>query len=151
MKIIVVCGYFDPYHSGHADYIAGAAEHGKVWILLNSDAAALRKKDYCFSEWSERAKVLMSIKGVEMVIPVDDSDGTVCKGIEYIKSLGVNMVFAKGGDRGPDNTPEKELCDMLGIEILWGCGGGKTQSSSELVKRAREYQKLTPLIYEDKT
>lgn len=135
-KIVLVSGYMDPYHGGHADYIEAAAKYGKVWVLLNSDEAAIRKKGYVFSPWTNRARVLMSVEGVEMVLPVDDSDGTVCKGIEYVKSLGLDFIFAKGGDRGPDNTPEKELCDMLGIEMLWGCGGEKTWSSSELVEKA---------------
>lgn len=136
--IVVVCGYFDPFHSGHAAYIEDAAQHGKVWVLLNSNDAAIRKKDYVFSDWTERAKVLMAVKGVEMVLPVDDADGTVTKGIEYIKNMGVNFFFAKGGDRGPNNTPEKDYCEANGIEILWGCGGEKTQSSSDLVKKVRD-------------
>ena len=41
--------------------------------------------------------------------------------------------FANGGDRKTDNTPEMDLCNKLGIELLWKVGGGKIQSSSTLV------------------
>jgi len=42
--------------------------------------------------------------------------------------------FANGGDRKKENTPEMELCDELGVQMLWGIGGkDKPQSSSWLV------------------
>ncbi len=37
--------------------------------------------------------------------------------------------FANGGDRTDENTPEKEVCEKLGIKMLWNIGGEKTQSS----------------------
>jgi len=40
---------------------------------------------------------------------------------------------ANGGDRKTDNTPEMDVCDALGIKMLWNVGGGKIQSSSTLV------------------
>ena len=33
-----------------------------------------------------------------------------------------------------DTTPETEFCEQNGIEVLWGVGGGKIQSSSDLIK-----------------
>ena len=37
------------------------------------------------------------------------------------------------------NTPEMDLCDKLGIQMLWGIGGkDKPQSSSWLVDKLRE-------------
>jgi hypothetical protein len=50
-------------------------------------------------------------------------------------------VFAKGGDRHAGNipTPEVFVCNEIGCEIVNDIGfGGKVQSSSELVKKARE-------------
>jgi hypothetical protein len=35
-----------------------------------------------------------------------------------------------------DNTPEMDVCEELGIEMLWSVGGGKIQSSSTLVNDA---------------
>ena len=43
------------------------------------------------------------------------------------------MHFANGGDRKVDNVPEVEVCKDVGVEMLWGVGGGKIQSSSDLM------------------
>jgi hypothetical protein len=45
-------------------------------------------------------------------------------------------IFAKGGDRTPTNMPQNELdiCDRLGIEIVYGCGD-LVNSSSNLVEK----------------
>jgi D-beta-D-heptose 7-phosphate kinase/D-beta-D-heptose 1-phosphate adenosyltransferase len=48
--------------------------------------------------------------------------------------------FANGGDRTNVNTPEMSVCKKYGIEMLWNIGGGKIQSSSDLVEKAREEQ-----------
>ena len=45
--------------------------------------------------------------------------------------------FANGGDRYDTNTPEMETCKDLGIQMLWNVGGGKIQSSSTLVSKAK--------------
>ena len=64
---------------------------------------------------------------------VDDTDGTVCEALRRHKP----DAFANGGDRRLDNTPEMDVCDELGIEMLWNFGGSKVQSSSELVNKIR--------------
>jgi D-beta-D-heptose 7-phosphate kinase/D-beta-D-heptose 1-phosphate adenosyltransferase len=43
-------------------------------------------------------------------------------------------IFAKGGDSKPCNTPELELCRKLGIEVKFGVGGKKIQSSSNILR-----------------
>ena len=83
--------------------------------------------------FEERAFIAGSIKGVVVVSNVDDSDGTVCAGLKRFKP----DYFANGGDRYRTNTPEMEVCEELGITMLWNVGGGKIQSSSDLVSRAR--------------
>ena len=95
-KTIAVSGGFDPVHIGHVRMIQAAAEHGDVWVIINSDPWLIRKKGYIFKP----------------------------------------TAFANGGDRKTDNTPEMDVCDQLGIELLWNIGGGKIQSSSELVQKA---------------
>ena len=83
--------------------------------------------------WNERAEILYAIKGVAGVYEVDDSDGTVC---DALTRLGPDY-FANGGDRKIDNTPEMDVCESLGIEMLWGIGGDyKANSSSSVVKNA---------------
>ena len=131
MKIstIAVSGGFDPIHKGHVQMIREAAEYGKVIVILNSDEWLIRKKGYKFMSFEERAYIAGSIKGVTVVTNVDDSDGTVCKALEKFKP----DYFANGGDRYETNTPEMKTCEELGITMLWNVGGGKIQSSSDLV------------------
>lgn len=132
-KIVAVSGYFDPPHGGHASYVEAASKYGDVIIILNSDEAAQRKKGYCFMPWDQRAAVVGLWKGVVDVISVDDRDGTVCEAIREIRP----DYFAKGGDRTIENTPEADLCNKMGIGLIFNCGGEKTASSSELIARVR--------------
>ena len=115
--------------------IEAAAKWGDVVVVLNSDDWLMRKKGYVFMPWNERAKIMGAISGVSEVKAVDDSDGTVCKALETWEP----DAFANGGDRKKDNTPEMDVCDALGIQMLWGIGGSnKPQSSSWLVNKAME-------------
>lgn len=126
--LIAVSGGFDPIHRGHIRLIQAAATYGHVCVILNSDAWLERKKGYVFMDWEHRAEILRAIKGVVDVVPVNDSDGTVCEVLERIKP----DAFANGGDRKSDNTPELEVCKRLRIEALFNVGGEKINSSSEL-------------------
>ena len=122
----------DPCHKGHIRLILEAATHGNVIVALNSDAWLMRKKGYIFMPWEERAEILSAIRGVTSVEHVDDTDGTVCEAISRLKPT----YFANGGDRKTDNTPEMEVCNSLGVKLLWNVGGEKIQSSSDLVAHA---------------
>ena len=133
-KLIAVSGGFDPIHKGHVRMIRDAARYGDVIVILNSDEWLMRKKGYKFMDFEERSYIAESIKGVVMTTGVDDADGTVCEALMRIKP----HAFANGGDRKTDNTPEMELCEELGIKMIWNIGGEKEQSSSELVSKARE-------------
>jgi D-beta-D-heptose 7-phosphate kinase/D-beta-D-heptose 1-phosphate adenosyltransferase len=130
---IAVSGGFDPIHKGHVQMIREAAEYGNVIVFLNSDDWLMRKKGYKFMSFEERAYIAGSIKGVVVVAAVDDSDNTVCAGLKRFRP----DYFANGGDRKQDNTPEMDVCEELGIQMLWNIGGGKIQSSSDLVKKAK--------------
>ena len=129
---ICVSGGCDPIHIGHVDMFREAALHGRLIVILNSDAWLMRKKGFVFLTWEERAAIISDLRYVWKVVPVDDSDGTVCEALARIKP----RYFANGGDRKMDNTPERELCEKLGIEMLWNIGGGKANSSSEIARRA---------------
>lgn len=134
-KLVCVSGGMDPCHIGHLRYMQHASIYGKVVVLLNSDTWLIRKKGYCFMPFEERKALLEGFECVSSVVSVDDNDGTVCKGLIQIRP----DYFAKGGDRGPDNTPEQETCGHLGIEVLFGVGGeDKLQASSKLVEKAIE-------------
>lgn len=130
-KIIALSGGFDPIHSDHVRMILHAAEYGDVVVILNSDDWLMRKKNYKFMSWEERAEIISAIRGVISVERVDDKDGTVCEALSRLRP----DFFGNGGDRKQDNTPEGAICRDLSIGLLWNVGGGKIQSSSELVKK----------------
>jgi D-beta-D-heptose 7-phosphate kinase/D-beta-D-heptose 1-phosphate adenosyltransferase len=67
------------------------------------------------------------------VTNVLDGDGTVCEALRRIRP----DYFANGGDRHLTNTPEMAVCEELEIKMLWNIGGGKIQSSSDLVDKAK--------------
>ena len=134
-KIILVSGGFDPPHVGHIRMFKEASEWGRVVVAINSDEWLMRKKGYVFMPWEERAELIGAFASVEVVSSFDDSDNTACDAIRKFRP----DAFANGGDRKKDNTPEMELCDELGIQMLWGIGGkDKPQSSSWLVNKMME-------------
>jgi len=133
--LIAVSGGFDPVHIGHIRMIRDAARYGDVLIIINSDEWLMRKKGYVFMPYKERAEIMGNIKGVTLVTSVDDSDGTVCAALSRHKP----DAFANGGDRKLENTPEMDLCDHIGIQMMWAVGGNtKPQSSSWLVNKLKE-------------
>ena len=149
-KTVMVSGGFDPVHVGHIRMIREAAKYGNVIVIANSDEWLYRKKGFNFMDFESRREILDSIKGVLLVDSVDDSDGTVCEAIRRHKPT----YFANGGDRGRSNTPEQDVCEQLGVELLWGIGGEeKVAASSELVERARKNATTDdkpPVRYSDK-
>ncbi len=129
---IALSGAFDPVNVGHIRMFYGAQNFGKVIIILNSDKWTINKKGFVLMPWNERKEILMSIKGIHDVVPVDDKDGTVCEALKRIKPT----VFGNGGFRTVHNTPERNLCNELQIACVWGIGGGEKDSySNELIDK----------------
>jgi D-beta-D-heptose 7-phosphate kinase/D-beta-D-heptose 1-phosphate adenosyltransferase len=137
-KTVAVSGGFDPIHPGHVRMILNAASYGDVVVILNSDEWLKNKKGYVFMSWEERAEIIRAINGVVNVVnTVDDFDGSVCNTLRNLKKDVDLDYFANGGDRILTNTPEMQVCKELGIGMLWNVGGGKIQSSSNLVESAK--------------
>jgi len=128
-KRIALSGGFDPLHVAHLDMINHAANYGDVIMILNSDSWLRSKKGWALMNWNDRKKILMNIRNVKDVVEVDDTDGTVCEALQRIRP----HYFGNGGDRTSKNTPEKTLCEELGIEMIWNLGGAKARSSSQLI------------------
>lgn len=128
----MVSGGFDPLHVGHLDYLQAAKSYGNLIVVLNSDRWLLRKKGYVFMSWGDRARILNSLSAVSLVTEVDDDDDTVCEALRRLRP----QYFANGGDRKTPDPREDQVCRELGIEQLFGVGGKKIRSSSELVRMA---------------
>ena len=142
-KYVMISGGFDPIHVGHVRMIQEAARYADgLYVVVNSDDWLMRKKGYVFMPWEERREIIEAISGVTSVHDVDDADGTVCEALKRVKP----DYFANGGDRKSDNTPEVQVCKDLNIEMLWNVGGGKIQSSSDLVNNQKDSIKQIDLF-----
>jgi D-beta-D-heptose 7-phosphate kinase/D-beta-D-heptose 1-phosphate adenosyltransferase len=133
-KCIAVSGGFDPIHVGHVRMIQAASKFGDVVVICNSDAWLKRKKGYVFMPFKERSEIIRALKDVKNVIEAKDDDGTVCESLAELSP----DIFANGGDRYISNTPETQTCKKYAIEMMWSIGGGKIQSSSDLVENMKQ-------------
>lgn len=148
MKIVIATGGFDPIHSGHIAYLRAAKELGD-WLLvgINSDAWLERKKGRAFMPFAERENILYNIKSVDAVYGFDDSDGSACQLLEWVKKQFpyAEFVFANGGDRTKENIPEMSV---EGIEFVFGVGGeDKANSSSWILEEWKAPKTQRPWGY----
>lgn len=136
MKKVVVSGGFDPFHAGHLRMFRAARKLGDYLIVVLNNDNWLRKKKGCeFMPEEERKEIIEELRCVDEVIltkhGLNDEDVSICKSLEEIQP----DIYANGGDRKADNIPEYGLCQEIGIEMVFNVGGGKIQSSSELVNK----------------
>ena len=112
--------------------IKGAEYFGKVVIFLNSDEWVRRNKGFLLMPWSDRREMLLSVTGVYSVERVNDEDDTVCEALIRLKP----NIFGNGGNRTHYNTPERRLCNEMGIACVWGIGGGERDKySNEILEK----------------
>ena len=133
-RVVAVSGGFDPLHVGHVRMIQAAAKLGtRLVVIVNGDEFLIRKKGYAFMPLTERMEIVRALSHVDEVVAAVDRDQTVSETLRLVRP----HVFANGGDRRDAvDIPESAVCRELGIEMVFNVGGGKVQSSSELVQRA---------------
>jgi len=135
-KVVLTSGYFDPLHHGHVELFKLSKQLGDhLIVVINNDNQTIQKKGYVFMPAEEKAKIIAEMSCVDNVFISIDEDQTQCKTLEFLKP----HIFSKGGDRYINEIPETPTCKEHNIEIIDGVGS-KIQSSSELVKKAREAQ-----------
>lgn len=143
MTVVVVSGGFDPLHVGHLAYFEEARKLGDyLLVIVNRDEFLIRKKGYAFMPLEDRRRILRELRGVDEVVASIDEDQTVCATLRMlcaVPSMRPN-VFANGGDRASIDSPERPVCEELGIRMVDGLGA-KVRSSSELVKNIKEKQR----------
>lgn len=145
--ILVLSGGFDPPHIGHVRMIKEAAEIAdNVIVGVNSDEWLQNKKGYVFMPWEERSELVASFKGVTETVEFNDDDGSACDLIEKVRKQfpDSSIAFGNGGDRVLDNVPEVLVATQENIDLVWKLGGGKIQSSSDMVKKAND--SLSPTL-----
>lgn len=129
MKIVCTSGYFNPVHIGHIKLLEDAKAQGDyLVVIVNNDEQVTLKGSKVFMDENERCAIIKALRCVDEVVLSIDTDKTIIKTLKMIKP----NIFAKGGDSTPANVPEQDICDELGIQIIYGIGGNKIQSSSWL-------------------
>ena len=128
--LIALSGGFDPPNAGHTAMILDASKIGDVMIILNSDDLCARKRwnKIRFIAWEKRRDILMEIPGVVSVVPVDDSDDTVCSALESLKP----DFFGNGGSRTVMNTPKVDFCKKMNIGTVWFLGSTVTEEAQQI-------------------
>ena len=134
--VVVLSGGFDPMHIGHLRMIQESAKMAQIVVVgVNSDEWLMRKKGYVFMPCEERIEMVQGIRGVAKAMEFDDNDNSACDLLRRVRALwpDFKVAFANVGDRTSDNIPEIPVAEELGVHLIWGVGGGKIQSSSDLV------------------
>jgi len=139
MKAVIVSGYFNPIHVGHLDYLEAARELGHYLIVIvNNDAQVRLKGRVEFMPEEDRRRIVEALYMVDEAVLSIDIGRDVCDTLrEVVSNCGNQFIFANGGDQTSETIPETAICEELGIEMVFGVGGEKTVSSSELIEAAR--------------
>ena len=142
-KIVIISGYFNPIHVGHLDYIATAKSLGdELWIIVNNDEQVKLKGSVPFQNENDRHQIVQSLKPVDYAIISTDNDCTVINTLKTMHAIlhqSGQLIFANGGDRLQGNTPEELFCEQNNIKTIYGVGGRKVQSSSDLIEKASTF------------
>ena len=138
-RCVATSGGFDPMHVGHLRCLQESAklarlENLPLVVIVNGDGFLHRKKGFAFMPESERLEIIAGVRGVDYVVSWDDGGQTVTGALDVLRPA----FFTKGGDRdSATNVPEFDLCERIDCQVIFGVGGGKIQSSSDLVKSVR--------------
>ena len=134
-KLSLVTGGFDPIHSGHISYFKRAKDLSNYLVVgVNTEEWLTRKKGQYFQSWKERAEIIRHLDMVDAVISWNDEDDSACGAIAKCLEIAQTVVFANGGDRGKDNTPEiDKYDDHPNVEFAWGVGGDDKMNSSSWI------------------
>jgi D-beta-D-heptose 7-phosphate kinase/D-beta-D-heptose 1-phosphate adenosyltransferase len=137
-KIVVASGGFDPLHPGHASNLLDSRKLGDTLVVVvNGDNFLRTKKGKAIQDLETRCHIVSFLRGVDYVVPFEiENDQTVCEALRRLRP----HVFAKGGDRAaPHLVPEWDVCQELGIEMVFGIGRAKAWSSSDFLKDWGEF------------
>ena len=144
MKTIIVSGFFNPLHGGHLNMIEAAAKMGdRLIVIVNNDEQQILKKGKIILPEENRARLLKALRHVDEVIIAVDNDPTVIKTLHAIadKYPDHSLTFANGGDRDSEKViPEGEVARERNIELVFGAGGDKADSSTR-INQALGHQK----------
>ena len=114
-KLAMVDGSFDPLHDGHIEYFRAAAAVGHPLLCNIASDKWTESKHRVLLSQQQRGVV---IDAIEFVSFVHLSATTTLNVLELLQP----KVYIKGSDwvaRGGVPSDEKEICQKLGIEIMY--------------------------------
>lgn len=138
--IMVLSGGFDPLHVGHIRMIQHARDMAALVVVgVNSDDWLTRNRGRVGTNFEERCELVASIRGVTSAVGFDDDDDTAVSLLKMVCRLspGARIAFGNGGDRTSTNVPEVEICRELGVDLVWGVGGDRVESSSGVIESSQ--------------
>ena len=137
--IMILSGGFDPLHVGHIRMIQHARDMAALVVVgINSDEWLQRRRGRVLTPFDDRCQIVASIRGVTSAVGFEDGDDSAVSLIRMVCRLspGAKIAFGNGGDRTSTNVPEVEICEELGVDLVWGVGGDKVESRSGVIENA---------------
>ena len=132
MTTVCVSGYFTVLHKGHVKLFEEAKKLGdKLVVIVNNNNQQIQKKNKLIHDSQDIKYIIENLRMVDKAVVQIDKDRTVCETLRMIKP----DIFANGGDRASDNVPEDKVCEEQGIKMVFNVGGGKVNSSSNILER----------------
>ena len=137
--LVIASGYFNPIHEGHLEYLNRSKTLGDfLFVIINNDYQRKLKGSKEFLSQEQRRIIVKNLKAVDDVIISIDENKLVNKTIELIYKEEAykydRILFTNGGDQTEETIGENEICEKLGIEMVFGMGN-KIQSSSWLLNK----------------
>jgi D-beta-D-heptose 7-phosphate kinase/D-beta-D-heptose 1-phosphate adenosyltransferase len=114
-RVVFTNGCFDILHIGHIKLLHAAADEGdKLIIGLNSDLSVknLKGDSRPIVPEAERAALLSSIKGVDLVVFFHEATP-----VELIRSFKPDIIV-KGGDYTPEQVVGHEIVEQAGGKVV---------------------------------
>ena len=136
--LVIASGYFNPVHKGHIEYLIQSKELGdELFVIVNNDSQREQKGSKEFMNQYERKFIIENLKPVDKSFIAIDSDRLCNNTIQMIYNMYKDefqkFIFTNGGDQTAETIGERQMCERLGIELVFGLGD-KIQSSSWLLK-----------------
>lgn len=131
MTEVLVTGTFNIVHADHVALLEYASQFGKVTVGINSDAYVSKKYGDQAVATYWRAYVLRSSKFVEDVVVFTEDEPS-----NLIRKLNPKF-YVKGPDYREVAIPEQDVCDELGVRVLYR-PGFRRFSSTELLNVPQE-------------
>ena len=82
-KETIVCGYFNPLHIGHIEFLNNAkALANELFVIINNDFLRALRGSKEFEQEAKRVFIVSNIKSVSHFILSIDKGRTICKTIK---------------------------------------------------------------------